>query len=228
MIKEILADWGLTLSQAITAIPVMLTLAGLIFKFLKTPFKVVEVISANKYVSLPLKDKLDAITIIYQEGEEDKSSIYVNKLKLAEYGLHFRIQTLRIFFDYLHANNLLAHTINGYEFLKHHKSFTVDDNDVPKLYTRGFISSLLVLVFFLTLSGWGFYIGINALIDTLHQSPDLASGIQLALYVITELLFMIMFITFVSEIASLFSAILFAKKLKQFHCLQLHKKFNAN
>ncbi|EKM0531115.1 hypothetical protein ACI00X_000308 [Cronobacter turicensis] len=227
MIKEILADWGLTLSQAITAIPVMLTLAGVIFKFLKTPFKVVEVISANKYVSLPLKDKLDALAIIYQDGEGDKASIYASELKLAEYGLHFRIPTLRIFFDYLYANNSLSYPVGDYRVLKHHKAFTVDDNDVPKVSTMGFIISLLVPLAFLVLSGCGFYSGIYALIDTLHQSPDLASGIQLALYVVTELFFMLMFMSFICEIGSLLSAIRFVKKLKEFYWSQLEGKYQA-
>ncbi|EQB4040716.1 hypothetical protein ACYJJ8_000122 [Cronobacter sakazakii] len=227
MIKEILADWGLTLSQAITAIPVMLTLAGLIFKFLKTPFKVVEVISANKYVSLPLKDKLDALAIIYQDGEGDKASIYANELKLAEYGLHFRIPTLRIFFDYLYANNSLSYPVGDYRVLKHHKAFTVDDNDVPKVSAKGFVKSILVPLAFLVLSGCGFYSGIYALIDTLHQSPDLASGIQLALYVVTELFFMLMFMSFICEIGSLLSAVRFVKKLKGFYWLQLEGKYQA-
>ena len=225
--KEILADWGLTLPQAVAAIPVILTLAGLIFKLMKTLFKLVDIISSNKYASLPLKDKLDAMGIIYQDGVDDKITIYTHKLKLTEYGLHFRIPTLRIYFDYLYTNNLHSKTVSSYDFLKHYKAFTTDDNDVPKVHISGFIKSFLTLGFFLALSVWGLFIGIKALKDIMNQSPDLVSWFQLVLYSVTELLFILMIITFVSEIMSLCLAIRFAKKLKSFHHLQLAGKYKG-
>ena len=66
--KDVFASLGLTIPQAIAAVPIFITLASLMFKLIKVPFKMIDIISVNKYVSLPVKDKAEAMRIIY-EGE---------------------------------------------------------------------------------------------------------------------------------------------------------------
>lgn len=228
MIKNFLVDQGLTVSQAITAIPVLLSLIGLMFRLIKIPFIVIDVISANKYVSLPLKDKIDAITIVYQEKESDNVADYINELKLAEYGLFYPISTLRIIFDYLHSKKMLSSGVHNYSILKHHSVFFIDCNSLPKISIKGVVFNISLLSAFFIVSFGGFLTGVRAIIDTLSNVSGWMLFIQLALYTITEIFFIVIMITMITEIISVFSAILFSRKLQGFNQKQLYRKYKVS
>lgn len=225
MLKSFLADMGLTASQAIMAIPILLSLSGILFKLLKAPFKMVDIISVNKYVSLPLKEKMDAISTIYQQDSLDKTASYIRELKLAEYGLHYPVGTLRIMFDYLHSLGHLSISARANDFLKNRRVFTIDENNLPQLSKNGMISILSMIFMFLILCSGGFIIGVKAVVDTLHSVPNWTSGIKLILFSMTEILFFVMIITMLSEANSVFKAVFFSKKLRKFNKEQLYKKY---
>jgi|GEM_PF-4118176 len=223
--KDILIGLGLTIPQAITAMPALITLATLMYKLIKIPFKVIDVISNNKYVFLPVKDKACAMEIIYQNEKVDKASCYINELKLAEYGLHYPIPTLRLMFDFLHSKGLLSVSTKANDFLKYHKVFVIDGNYNPIISKKAIARTLLILMTLLGLSLGGFGIGVKAIVETLHKIPDLASGIQLIIYTLSEILFILMMLTMSTEMCSVYQAARFAKKLKKYNDDQIFKKY---
>lgn len=196
--NDVLASLGLTIPQAITAVPIFITLASLMFKLIKVPFKMIDIISVNKYVSLPVKDKADSIRIIYEDEVKDKSIRYINELKLAEYGLHYPIPILRVMFDYLHSKRLLSVSSKANDFLKYHKVFFINGSNNPQILKKEMVTTIVMLLIFMASSIGGFITGIKALIETLHKLPDIASGVQLIIYLFSEIFFVLMIITMIT------------------------------
>ncbi|WP_033788864.1 hypothetical protein [Pantoea septica] len=223
--NDVLASLGLTIPQAITAIPIFITLASLMYKLIKVPFKMIDIISVNKYVSLPVKDKAEAMRIIYEGEVKDKSIRYINELKLAEYGLHYPILTLRVMFDYLHSERLLSVSSRANDFLKYHKVFFIDGSNNPHISKKGMSITIFMLSMLMIISIGGFVIGIKALIETLHKSPDVASGIQLVIYILSEILFVLMTLTMLTELSSVYQATSFAKKMRGYNSEEIFKKY---
>lgn len=226
--NDALTSLGLTIPQAITAIPVFITIVSLMYKLIKVPFKMIDVISVNKYVNLPVKDKVEAMKIIYENEVVDKSIRYINELKLAEYGLHYPIPTLRLIFDYLYSERLLSVSAKANDFLKYHKVFFIDESNNPHVSKKEMGITILMLSILMIISIGGFGIGIKALIDTLHKSPDIASGIQLVIYVISEVLFVLMTLTMLTELSSVYQATSFAKKMRKYNSEEIYKKYHVN
>lgn len=225
--NDFLASLGLTMPQAITAIPIFITMASLMYKLIKVPFKMIDVISVNKYVSLPVKDKAEAMRIIYEGEVKDKSTRYINELKLAEYGLHYPVPTLRIMFDYLHSKRLLSASLKANDFLKYHKVFFIDGSNNPHVLKKEMVKNIIILSIFMVISISGFVTGIKALVETLHKSPDIASGIQLAIYLFSEVFFVLMIITMITELSSVYQATSFAKKMRRYNSEEIFKKYKT-
>lgn len=225
--NDVLASLGLTIPQAITAVPIFITLASLMFKLIKVPFKMIDIISVNKYVSLPVKDKAEAIRIIYESEVKDKSIRYINELKLAEYGLHYPIPILRVMFDYLHSKRLLSVSSKANDFLKYHKVFFIDRGNNPHILKKEMVTTIMMLLIFMASSIGGFVTGIKALVETLHKSPDIASGVQLVIYLFSEIFFGLMIITMTSELSSVYQATSFAKKMRRYNSEEIFKKYKA-
>jgi len=225
--NDVLASLGLTIPQAITAVPIFITLASLMFKLIKVPFKMIDIISVNKYVSLPVKDKAEAIRIIYEGEVKDKSIRYINELKLAEYGLHYPIPILRVMFDYLHSKRLLSVSSKANDFLKYHKVFFIDGGNNPQILKKEMVTTIIMLLIFMASSIGGFVTGIKALVETLHKSPDIASGVQLVIYLFSEIFFGLMIITMTSELSSVYQATSFAKKMRRYNSEEIFKKYKA-
>jgi hypothetical protein len=61
VIKKILLDYGVSSYQAITIIPVLITIMNAVSKFLKKPFYLINLISRNKFLNLSIKERNDAI-----------------------------------------------------------------------------------------------------------------------------------------------------------------------
>ncbi|TDB45669.1 hypothetical protein [Photorhabdus luminescens] len=56
-LKEFISDLGLTVPQFIAAIPVFIVLLNLLFKALKSHFKLINMITNDKYSILPVNKK---------------------------------------------------------------------------------------------------------------------------------------------------------------------------
>lgn len=224
--KEILSEYGITTYQAIAALPILISLISVLFKFIKKPFVLIDIISRNKFILLPTNEKSDAIETVYKDIDPTrKSEIYARQIKLADYGLTYSVHTLRTTFDYLHSIDKLITPLYINDFLKHRDIFKNNAASLPVIYLKGFLSSLGVMLFLLILSLFAFATGFEGLMEALHSKPDWNSGARLLLFAIFEILSFTMVIVFAAEILSVFNASKFACKLRFFHDEQLYKKY---
>jgi len=223
-LKQILLDYGVSSYQAITIIPVLITIINAVSKVLKKPFSLINLISRNKFLNLSIKERNDAIETIYQiDNNQDKHKIILQKTKLASYGLNYPVHTLQITFEYLISINKLNElmVING--FLKHYKIFYVCENTLPIICCKELCKTVVVVILFLIFSFFGLIVGFKVIGDFLILSLDLILILKLILISFSEIWFFSVTIALINELTLIYSAMTFAKKLSVFSFKKMFK-----
>ncbi|NDL00355.1 hypothetical protein [Photorhabdus bodei] len=227
-LKEFISDLGLTVPQFIAAIPVFIVLLNLLFKALKSHFKLINMITNDKYSILPVNKKTEAIGLIYQEiHDNNKIENYSRELKLADYGLKYPIITLQFCFDYLYSKQKLSVQSSAYDFLKQDKIFLKKRNELPVVSQKRLFFSVGILLVLICLSVGEFITGIQGITETIHSKANWESGSKLCLFLFVEVLLVHLILIFFCEIGSIVKAIYFSKKLHAFYNKQLCKKYKS-